>query len=186
MKYMIRDLYFLKRAAICSFVLVISFMLTACGDSTPILDVIIQSTETDSAEYEYLAMYDDGKSIAIEEFKPNVTVFVTAVLGDFVSHIENGKIRNTLEATRLIDRYGNEIEADDYICAVMQAVADSIDHDIIECSILTNGDRYFAFVKLNVNLTSPCILYEHDQSTGRLTQLCHWDSVDLIGISVEQ
>ena len=45
--------------------------------------------------------------------------------------------------------------------AMMHAAADQIDHAIFDFQIIVvNGQRYFAFVKLNVNWWDPCTLYE--------------------------
>lgn len=159
-------------------------MLVACERSSPILKVIIQNEGSDAADHEYLIVYDHGKSAATDAFVPDDTVSYTAEFGAFVSNIVGNKIINTLGSTLLIDDYGRKIDADEIMTAIMQTGAASIDHSICQFTIITDGDRYFTFVKLNVNWQSPCILYEYNVADGSLTELCRWDGVDLMGISI--
>jgi len=65
--------------------------------------------------------------------------------------------------------------------AMMHAAADQIDHAIFDFQIIVvNGQRCFAFVKLNVNWWDPCTLYEYDG--GELRELCQWDNMRLLSI----
>ena len=65
--------------------------------------------------------------------------------------------------------------------AMMHAAADQIDHAIFDFQIIAvNGQRYFAFVKLNVNWWDPCTLYEYEG--GELRELCQWDNMRLLSI----
>ena len=43
-----------------------------------------------------------------------------------------------------------------------------------------NGQRYFAFVKLNVNWWDPCTLYEYEG--GEFRELAQWDNMRLLSI----
>ena len=62
-------------------------------------------------------------------------------------------------------------------------VVDQIDHAIFDFQIIVvNGQRYFAFVKLNVNWWDPCTLYEYDG--GELRELCQWDNMRLLSIGL--
>lgn len=160
-------------------------MLVACRQAAPVLKAIIQSEESDVADYEYLVVYDNGKIAAIDSFVPDDTVSYTAEYGDFVSNIANNKIINILRSTVLIDDQGRETEADEIMTAIMQTGADTINHPIYQFKIIADKDRYFVFVKLNVNWQSPCILYEYDVNNGSFIELYRWDRVDLMGISVE-
>ena len=45
-----------------------------------------------------------------------------------------------------------------------------------------NGQRYFAFVKLNVNWWDPCTLYEYDG--GELRELAQWDNMRLLSVGL--
>ena len=52
---------------------------------------------------------------------------------------------------------------------------------IFDCQIIVvNGQRYFAFVKLNVNWWDPCTLYEYEG--GELRELAQWDNMRLLSI----
>ena len=64
---------------------------------------------------------------------------------------------------------------------LMRAAAEQIDHAIFDFQIIVvNGQRYFAFVKLNVNWWDPCTLYEYEG--GELCELCQWDNMRLLSI----
>ena len=173
-----------KTALYLSFIALI-LVLSACKQASPVLKVMIQSEEADTANYEYLVVYDNKKTAAADAFTPDDAVFYTTAFGAFDSDIVGGRIVNTLQSTLLTDNLGNTLQADEHKTAIMQAAADSIDHDIWYFSIIVDGDRYFAFIKLNVNLWTPCILYEYDTVTGDLVELYCWDSVDLLGISIK-
>lgn len=160
-------------------------ILVSCGYESPVLKVMLQTEKSDEAAYEYMAVYDSGKSSVIDAFVSDDAAFYTAESGNFASSIVNNAVINTFESTLLIDDYGNKKNADEMMTAIMQSTADKIDHDIIQFTIINDENRYFVFVKLNVNWQSPCILYEYDAETSGLTELCRWDGVDLVGISIE-
>lgn len=46
------------------------------------------------------------------------------------------------------------------------------------------GRRYFAFAKLNVNWSDPCVLYEYAPQAQSLTELARWDKADLVGLAL--
>ena len=67
--------------------------------------------------------------------------------------------------------------------AFFKAAADQIDHAIFDFQIIVvNGQRYFAFVKLNVNWWDPCTLYEYE--SGALRELCQWDNMRLLSVGL--
>ena len=47
-------------------------------------------------------------------------------------------------------------------------------------SYFTLSQRYFAFVKLNVNWWDPCTLYEYEG--GEFRELAQWDNMRLLSI----
>ena len=175
----------MKKIFIFSAYLLMVLTLAACGQASPVLKVMIQPEGSNVENYEYLVVYDNGETTATDSFTPDDAAFYTAESGAFISDVVNKKIVNTLGSTLLTDGHGNKTNADEMMTAIMQTAADSIDHDIIQFTIILDGDRYFTFVKLNVNLWSPCILYKYDTSTNRLIELCTWDGVNLMGIVVE-
>lgn len=181
-----------KKFSICLLCFTLFVILTACekpvssGMQSPVLLVKIREQETAENTFQYLAVYPNGKTAETDAFDPEDAVFYTAAHGDFVSSIQNKTVINTLNATTLIDESGTEAEADEVIAGMMQAAADSIEHDIWRFQAISAGTRYFAFVELNVNWQSPCILYEYNVEANHLTELCRWDGVDLIGISMPE
>ena len=129
--------------------------LTACEDASahtsPVLKVVLQSEESDSADYEYRNIYGDGTSAETEIFVPDDTTSYTAAPGAIQSQVVDGQVVNTLETATLIDSDGNQIEADDRIAEIMQAAADTIDHSIWQFEIILDEDLYFAFIKLSLS-----------------------------------
>ena len=67
---------------------------------------------------------------------------------------------------------------------IIQIAAEKISHDISAFTILIDKDTYFAFVRLNVNLQDPCVLYQYDSETKELQELCQWDNVELQGLAM--
>ena len=43
--------------------------------------------------------------------------------------------------------------------------------------------KLFVFIKLNVNLQDPCVLYFYNKDKKELTELYSWQNKDLVGIS---
>ena len=162
-------------------------ILAACGDvpslEAPVLKVVIQAEGSDTADYQYMSVYNDGNCAKTETFHLNDSAFYTATYGDFHSSVVNNKIVNTLESTVLIDSKGKIIEADEIMTEIMQVAADTINHDIWQFQIIVDEKRYYAFILINVNWQSPSILYQYDAATAKLIELCCWDGVDLVGIS---
>ena len=78
---------------------------------------------------------------------------------------------------------GNTVTPNETMIAMMRAAADQIDHAIFDFQIIVvNGQRYFAFVKLNVNWWDPCTLYEYEG--GALRELCQWGNVRLLSVGI--
>lgn len=163
--------------------------LAACGqtasDEPPALQVMLQAETEENKTFEYWAVYADGSTAETEAFTPEDATIYTADYGDFVSDVVDNQVVNTLQATILTDQDGNQIQADDTLAQLMQTAADTIDHDIWQFQIIVTSDQTFAFVKLNVNWQSPCILYQYDATAATLTELCRWDGVDLVGIATD-
>ena len=111
-----------------------------------------------------------AKAAACNAFTPDTCVFYTADYADFDTSALRSHRVNTLVATTLYDSVGNVVEPNETMIAMMHAAADQIDHAIFDFQIIVvNGQRYFAFVKLNVNWWDPCTLYEYEG--GELREL---------------
>lgn len=177
----------MKKVRACLLTAICILAVSGCGKSAPVLNVMVQNEVEDGntkVETRYETVYENGKSCKTKEFDLDRTTRYIAEYGDFKSNIKDGKVTNTLEATGLTDDNGGKIEADEIMAEMMQKSAEEIDHDILEYDILIDQERYFAVVKLNVNLTSPCILYEYDKATYELKELCEWDGMDVKGVSL--
>jgi hypothetical protein len=187
-------------AALLSFALCLALLFFVRNKSDePILHVALKSSGEQDAAYVCETVYASGKSracdaynlaetlrictVLLQPFMPDTCVFYTADYADFDTSALRSHRVNTLVATTLYDSVGNVVEPDETMIAMMHAAADQIDHAIFDFQIIVvNGQRYFAFVKLNVNWWDPCTLYEYDG--GELRALCQWDNMRLLSIGL--
>lgn len=152
---------------------------------TPMLKVILkQSYEEDDKQFFYI-VDDKGHAENTDAFTSdeNVTTFYADTDIDFNCDIVDGKVINTLTGTKGCDKQGNFITADEITVEIVEVATNTIDHDMYEFSVWRSKDKYYVFVKLNVNWQDPCILYFYDTAKKELTELYSWDSKDLVGIS---
>ena len=168
--------------ALLSFALCLALLFFVRNESDePILHVALKSASEQDAAYVYETVCASGKSRACDAFTPDACVFYTADYADFDTSALRSHRVNTLVATTLYDSVGNVVEPNEAMIAMMHAAADQIDHAIFDFQIIVvNGQRYFAFVKLNVNWQDPCTLYEYDG--GLLRELAQWDNMRLLSI----
>lgn len=161
---------------------------SGCGKQpVPVLNVALLEKHEDTATYAYYTVYDNGKAEKTAPFALDDTAeFYTTAYK--TSNMENIYIqpRFSLQNTLLLDSDGEIIEADESTIELMQAVADTIRHDILQLTIVKVEDQMFAFVWLNVNWFSPCELYRYDTETKTLGLLCKWDNVDITGVAIPQ
>ena len=171
-------------AALLSLVLIIILLLFVRNESDePILHVALKSAGGQAAAYVYETVYASGRSRACDAFTPDTCVFYTADYADFDTTALRAHRVNTLVSTTLYDSVGNTVEPDETMIDMMHAAADQIDHAIFDFQIIVvNGQRYFAFVKLNVNWWDPCTLYEYE--SGALRALCQWDNMRLLSVGL--
>ena len=172
------------------FTILCTLLLYGCGrtdnlesEGKPVLKTITKDLSDNTTNY--CVIYDDGIIKETDSFVADNTEFLYAVLSDYASKVENGKVVVTLKATYLTDSNGHQVETDETVKALMQAIADVSEHDILFVSILIDDGNYYAFVKLNVNWWTPCLLYDYDADAGKLTELYCWDNVDLTGIALK-
>lgn len=171
-------------AALLSFALCLALLFFVRNKSDePILHVALKSSGEQDAAYVYETVYASGKSRACDAFTPDTCVFYTADYADFDTSALRSHRVNTLVATTLYDSVGNVVEPNETMIAMMHTAADQIDHAIFDFQIIVvNGQRYFAFVKLNVNWWDPCTLYEYEG--GELRELAQWDNMCLLSIGL--
>ena len=138
-------------ASLLSFALCLALLLFIRSEpDEPILHVALKPAGEQDAAYVYETVYASGKSRRCNAFTPDTCVFYTADYADFDTSALRSHRVNTLVAT--------------------------FDFQII----VVNGQRYFAFVKLNVNWWDPCTLYEYEG--GELRELAQWDNMRLLSI----
>mgnify|MGYP004571668929 FL=1 len=171
-------------AALLSFALCLALFLSLRNKpDEPLLRVALKSEDGQDAAYVCETVYASGKSRRCEAFTPDSAVFYTADYADFDTSALRSHRVNTLVATTLYDSVGNVVEPNETMIAIMHAAADQIDHAIFDFQIIVvNGQRYFAFVKLNVNWQDPCTLYEYDG--GELRELAQWDNMRLLSVGL--
>ena len=149
-------------------------------NKNPIVEV---ATIDNSGTTNYSAIYANGKLEQTESFTADKVKIYDAT-NDFENKIVGNRIVVTLKSTYLIDEDGNESHAGDDLKQFMQSLADVSHNPLWNVQIIEDGDRYLAFVKLNVNWWTPCILYEYDADNNKAVKLYEWDDVDLQGIKL--
>ena len=171
-------------ASLLSFALCLALLFFVRNKSDePILHVALKPTGEQDAAYVYETVYASGKSRRCNAFTPDSAVFYTADYADFDTSALHSHRVNTLVSTTLYDSVGNTVTPNETMLSMMHAAADQIDHAIFAFQIIVvNGQRYFAFVKLNVNWWDPCTLYEYE--SGALHELCQWDNMCLLSVGL--
>ena len=151
--------------------------------SVQVVNVKVKTNET--SEIQYALLYDDGCMELLDKAfdVDDVDVF-TADINNFSTEIENNKVVNSLVSTVVKDGSGKDVEADAKINEMLNKLAATINHGIIEAKIFMDGDKYFVAVQTNVNLQSPCDFYVYDQTDGVFEKLCTWDDTEVLGIAL--
>lgn len=161
---------------------------SGCGKQpVPVLNVALLEKHEDTAAYAYYTVYDNGKAEKTAPFALDDTAeFYTTAYKTSNPEIIYIQPRFSLQNTHLLNSGGEIIEADESTVELMQAVADTMKHDIAQLTIVKVEDQIFAFVWLNVNWFSPCELYRYDTETKTLGLLCKWDNVDITDVAIPQ
>ena len=163
-------------------IILIVITLTACGEVRPAVNVKLELNS--SSEVKYEAINEDG-SITVLTKAPvldDVDIYIADV-NNFSASTESGKVVNKLISTAVMDNDGNEVEADEALGRLLQTIADSIQHDILEAKIFKDGQMYYIAIQTNVNWQSPCEFYQYNPSDGKLKSLCSWDDVSVLGVA---
>lgn len=159
------------------------------GRSVPRLKIQLEQRET--SEIHNWALCTNGKVMPLEEaFEPEDAKIWIADCNCFSSELVNGQIVNRVVQTRVKDGDGNELEADEALCSVLQAVADTVDHDILDVMVIVpekSDCEYYVAVHTNVNWQSPCDFYSYDPREKRLSSRIYcWDNVEVLGVKYEE
>ena len=176
------------KKTLIAFVIVFILSLCGCGQKgysqsgNPLIKTITTDLSDNSTNYSVI--YDNGEIKEADFFVADDSEFLYATYYNFVSRIENGKIVVELKGTRITDSKGNSVEADETVKMLMQELADESEHDLLSVTVIIDNGNYYAFVKLNVNWCTPCILYRYDIGSGKLIELFCWDNVELTGIAL--
>ncbi len=170
----------MKRVTSLVLCLMLTMVLAGCAKKAPIAKVQLQ---TDGAAV-YQVVYEGGKCQKAEPFQSAAEAHYAADFGDFQAQVVDGKVVNTLRAKWLTDEAGQSFLAEEPLAQLLETAADAIDHDISAFDIWVVEGRYFAFAKLNVNWSDPCVLYEYVPQDQSLTELARWDKADLTGLAL--
>lgn len=136
------------------------------------------------SDKKYYAVYQSGIYRETDKFNPDDVTEYYVDTKTFSSKIVGNRIVNKVIQPTVWDNNNTLIIPDDRIRGIINAAADTIEHPIWKFEIIKDKDKYFAFIWLNVNWSSPCELYEYDIENKSIHQLCEWDEVDIVGISV--
>ena len=150
--------------------------------SKEVVSVITQSTD---GEKEYQRLYNDGGAELLEEgFLPDKAEVIIADNTCFSSEIEGNKIITAWKGGDVLDLDGNSISPTKEQASVLKALAENVEHEIIEAKIFEDKGAYFAAVQTNVNWQSPCHFYQYKFETKSLEQRYTWDDVDVLGVAL--
>lgn len=136
------------------------------------------------SDKKYYAVYQSGIYRETDKFNPDDVTEYYVDTKTFSSKIVGNRIVNKVIQPTVWDNNNTLIIPDDRIRGIINAAADTIEHPIWKFEIIKDKDKYFAFIWLNVNWSSSCELYEYDIENKSIHQLCEWDEVDIVGISV--
>lgn len=157
--------------------LLLTLTLTACS-KTEIIDVIIKDNKDN---LNYLTILDNGKAKSGQEFKSDEFIKYSVDCTRFTHEIKNNQIYIGAEKSKVYDEDGNEVYKP-IIHKLIHKAINEIHHDIYYFDILETDERYFAFIKLNVNMSDPCCLYEYDVASDKLNELIVFQDIDLVGL----
>lgn len=153
--------------------------LSGC-DNGPETELLRAALRQEDSSVRYVTVCENGAVQDTDAFSPDTRCLYRTEEGAFRSTVEDRRVVNTLTSTRLLDADGQTVPAQGPLLDALQAVAGQVDHDILACTLAQVNGRCFAFVWINVNWQSPCVLYLAED--GSLTELARWDSVELLGM----
>ena len=93
------------------------------------------------------------------------------------------KVLNRLVSVAVTDGNGTPLEAPAVLPDIFAQIA-TLEHTLFDIRILDVSSEYFVFLKLNVNLHTPCELYYYNQQIGKLIELYSFNNRELLGLHV--
>ena len=176
---------FLLPSVIC-LVLVVHYFTNGAlsreeGTRKPLVNVAIKYT--DDSEEQYRQIYDNGSMKVLEEPVKTGDLYYIADYHNFSSEIQKNKVVNTVIGTVLTVSNGTKVKAEEYLTSLLEAIADTVSHNIIEARLFEAKSGYYVAVKTNVNWQSPCDFYRYNEKQGSLTHICTWQNADVLGVA---
>lgn len=163
--------------------LILTVLLAGCSQKIPVLKTVTESRDT--GETSYGAIYESGKVKKTEAFSPDAVSRYQVDCAGISCDLVDGKIYNAVKQVTVLDQGGYAVE-NELFSSLVKRIAWEIPHSIMAFTILEEGGRYFAFIKLNTNWSDPCELYEYVPAEDSIRQLAKWDNVDLVGIQLPE
>ena len=155
-------------------------------DSEILIEVMTQTPygkEEDKAVH-YFALADGQRIRETAPFAPEpMTVY--AVPGPSEVSVQqirqNADKKASLTTLGMEDEDGNTVPLTEDFTAILKRL-DEIDHWVMTAKIMEVQGRLFVYTELNVNLWTPCTLYQYDPDSGQLTELYTWDNQEPVGL----
>lgn len=178
-------LLFLLPSVLCM-VLVAHYFSTGAlsrAESTrkPLVNVAIKYK--DDAEVQYRQIYNNGSMKVLEEPVKTGELYYIADYHNFSSEIKKNKVVNTVIGTVLTTNAGINVKAEEYLTDLLEAIAETVNHNIIEARLFEAKSSYYVAVKTNVNWQSPCDFYRYNEKEGTLTHICTWQNAEVLGVA---
>lgn len=178
-------LLFLLPSVLC-LVLVAHYFTTGAlsrAESTrkPLINVAIKYK--DDSEVQYRQIYSNGSMRVLEEPIKTGDTYYIADYHNFSSAIQKNKVVNTVISTVLTTNAGTNVKSEEYLTNLLQVIADTVNHNIIEARLFKEKSGCYVAVQTNVNWQSPCDFYRYNEKEGSLTHICTWQNVDVLGVA---
>lgn len=177
----------MKKFVLAILSLLLLFGMTGCGGATPELPEIKAIMQRNSAPAEgpdYWLLRPGKRPKHIGAFSPDEMKRYQVDCSQIKASVVDNQVNNQIETILILDDAGAPVQ-DALLSSIVQTAAASIPHQIYEFSIIELQGYYFAFIKLNVNWSDPCYLYQYDCDTNTMQTLAQWDDADLIGLALE-
>ena len=147
----------------------------------PLVNVAIKYTG--DSEVQYRQIYNNGSMKVLEEPVKTGDLYYIADYHNFSSETKKNKVVNTVIGTVLAVSNGTKVKAEEYLTNLLEAIADTVSHNIIEARLFEAKSGYYVAVKTNVNWQSPCDFYRYNEKQGSLTHICTWQNADVLGVA---
>lgn len=131
----------------------------------------------DNKENSYYSLAAGNRIKVIKPFDGDEIEIYTADSSCFEAYIDRkkNKVLNKLVEESLTDKHDNEVKITPVLKDMFKQIS-KLEHDLMVVQILKDGDEYFAYVELNVNLWTPCTLYYYNKDTSELVELYEFDN----------